>query len=69
MPERTAAPAVDTEGGNSPVMLLAFLDTDMWEMSKPISAANKKYPIYTQISMVHSSTIKCKERALSFLQT
>lgn len=45
LPERTAAPAVDAAGGNSPVLLLAFLDTDMWEMSQLILAADEKYPI------------------------
>lgn len=65
LPERTAAPAVEAKGGKSPVMLLAFLDTDMWKMSRLILAAIEKYPIYTRMSTVQSNTIKCKEYALS----
>lgn len=45
LPGRTAAPTVNAEGGNSPVLLLAFLDTDMWEMSQLTLDANEKYPI------------------------
>lgn len=43
LPERTAVPFVEAESGNAPVMLLAFLDTDMWETSQLILATNEKF--------------------------
>lgn len=45
LPERSAVPSVEAESGNSPVMLLAFLDTDMWEASQLILATNEKFRI------------------------
>lgn len=45
LPKRTAARSVESERGHSPVLLPALLDTSMWEMSRLVLAANKRYLI------------------------